>query len=138
MKYCQCSSWEWITFVTLSPSKITTSLASVDSKKLGGFPKDKASIIAAHISASKLLEELHGRVINSVKDASISYDDKHFKPHITLGRIKRKQVIENDMRLSLLIPVNRIQLLKSELTAKGPIYSSMADIEIWSKKMAII
>ncbi len=58
-------------------------------------------------------------------------EDKPFLPHITLGRIKymskgdieRLKNFLNDAKISYKERINKIDLVKSDLTPKGPVYT---------------
>lgn len=76
------------------------------------------------------LKELQREVENATTNAGVEPDRHPFRPHLTLGRVKRdttpSKTIINKMKNSelLLEPwlVEEIALMKSELTQSGPIH----------------
>jgi 2'-5' RNA ligase len=61
-----------------------------------------------------ILKNIRQRIMNGLSAANIVYDDRPFKPHITLGReIKHNAPIVLRQQ-EITLPVNRISLMKSE------------------------
>jgi len=67
-----------------------------------------------------ILKNLRQRIMNGLSAANIAYDDRPFKPHITLGReikqsasaMRHAPIVLRQQEITL--PVNRISLMKSE------------------------
>ena len=102
----------------------------IELNRLGGFPGKKSHIIAANILPSEKLKQLHQCVASKAADLQIDYDNKPFKPHITMARLKTKQLIDFDIDLSSKVPVSKVQIMQSDLTSEGPIYHSLCDIAL--------
>ena len=95
------------------------------------------NIVFAKISASKDLKALNIDLQNELSNAGFSVRKGEYKPHLTLGRIKRvnDQMLMNDVLFDLrncyfqTCSVNSITLFESELTPTGPIYSALEKFE---------
>jgi RNA 2',3'-cyclic 3'-phosphodiesterase len=87
-------------------------------------------VIWAGIEPSDKLNHLNGLIINGLKDTGIRIEERPFKPHITLGRIKYlshgdalKEAVEEFRGTELQkVPVNEVILYESILLASGPVY----------------
>lgn len=91
------------------------------------------SIRVVHIPvASKELERLHQQITKRLGE--IHEQEFSFKPHITLARVKKPlspQVIESLKKFTfepMTQIVDRLYLIKSELTLKGPEYTVVKKI----------
>lgn len=60
--------------------------------------------------------------------------EKKFEPHVTLARVKTKpdRVLVDLLGETLNLPMNvdKVQLIESKLTPKGPIYSKVFEVEL--------
>ncbi len=87
-------------------------------------------IIWTNIDHSEKLVMLADKILKSLKLMNIKLDDKPFKPHITIGRLKHlndkevfKQFTEKYQTVELQkIYVNEVTLYESILMEKGPKY----------------
>jgi 2'-5' RNA ligase len=60
------------------------------------------------------IEKLHQYLSDGLRDAGVKFDERPFKPHITLGReIRRNQPIDLPEE-NISIPVKRVSLMRSE------------------------
>jgi 2'-5' RNA ligase len=60
-----------------------------------------------------------------------SLDEPEFVPHVTIGRIKDKGVIRLKSVADLgVAPVTAVQLIKSKLTPKGPVYEILREVKL--------
>ncbi|MDH5560543.1 MAG: RNA 2',3'-cyclic phosphodiesterase [Deltaproteobacteria bacterium] len=102
-----------------------------------GFPfHQKPTTISAIISKSDELLILHDQITNMVSSLKIPINKKVFKPHVTLGRIKRKINLEKIIEPSQILiksNVNSVDLYHSELKSSGPIYSLIFTQEFLGK-----
>jgi 2'-5' RNA ligase len=77
-------------------------------------------------SGIKQIEKLHSTLSDRLRDACVNFDERPFKPHITLGReIKRNLPIELPEE-NISIPIKRVSLMRSEHINKLLTYT-----EIW-------
>lgn len=91
------------------------------------FPNEKHPkvIKLKMLDKKRKLTKLNEKIRKTLHDLSIDYDKKPFSAHLTLGRIK---YLSGDFKeiYPINLPklkINNIQLLCSELTKNGPIYS---------------
>jgi 2'-5' RNA ligase len=74
--------------------------------------------------------QLNDSIMNGLKDAGISIEDRPFKPHLTLGRIKYlkdkavlKTLMDKYQNAEIQkVPVNEVILYESILLQTGPVY----------------
>jgi 2'-5' RNA ligase len=96
----------------------------------GSFPpKRPPRVIWAGITAG--LEELHAveREVRSRLDPLISSDEREYRPHLTLGRVKNAAGLKPTVLLKGLeqavfgeVHVGAVTLLESRLSSTGPMY----------------
>jgi len=79
-------------------------------------------------SSVNILNDLRQRITSSLSSKKIYFDNKDFKPHITLGR----EITHNARERSIIIPeqkiiypVNRISLMKSEHISRTLVYTEI-------------
>lgn len=91
-------------------------------------------LIVLFLKHSELLLDLNNKIQDSLENLSIEKDKRFFIPHITLGRVKGKTKIPKKLPdpPDVSFTVNEIGLIKSELTKKGSIYSTLKLIELLS------
>ena len=83
----------------------------------------------------KSLEKIYQVLIVKVLEPLGFFQDKPFKPHITVFRIKKKigdisKELENKKIENFGIQnISNIKLKKSELTSSGPIYSDLMEVK---------
>ena len=101
---------------------------------LGGFPNlRRPRVLWAGINSNvEILEKLARQVELSVRELHFEKESKGFKPHLTLGRIRKPQDLarlvsrmESFTMDPLPIALDRIVLFKSTLTPEGPIYERL-------------
>jgi len=102
--------------------------------KKHGTPK----VIWAGIETSEKLKELNLKVIRGIEESGIEIEDRPFKPHLTLGRIKQ---LNNTLALKDLtekfrdtefqkVFVSEIILFESILLPNGPVYKPIEKFKI--------
>ncbi|NQT49343.1 RNA 2',3'-cyclic phosphodiesterase [Candidatus Kuenenbacteria bacterium] len=116
-------------------NKIKTDLESISVpenliltlERPGSFPnKEKPRVIKIKIlDPEKKLKKIHEAVKDIFQKNGLEVDNRPFLPHITLGRIKTASAklryqVETE---ALSFTVKSIELIKSDLTPAGPIYS---------------
>jgi RNA 2',3'-cyclic 3'-phosphodiesterase len=103
------------------PVSFKLTLATVDAFPSNGAPR------SLHVTTenSKELNQLVSLLKREVTELNIPIDKKVFTPHITLGRLKQNigpLKYERDADY-LTFPIVGIELLTSDLTEDGPIYT---------------
>ena len=98
-------------------------------------------IIWAGIETSEKMNKLYDCVKSGLKDTGISLEERTFKPHLTLGRIK--SIRDNDNLRSLAARylnaeiqsqrVDEVILYESILTQTGPVYKPLGKYPLVSK-----
>ncbi|MYB49308.1 MAG: RNA 2',3'-cyclic phosphodiesterase [Dehalococcoidia bacterium] len=87
------------------------------------------------------LQDFHRRIEAALGQIDIKPDTREFRPHLTIARIRdhashadRRKAAEAlfsaEFRSGLLIPADRISLIRSVLQPQGPQYTSLAEIPI--------
>jgi len=108
-------------------------------KGLGVFPsKKRIRIIWIGINDADNLTNLYDLISSKLPDRF--GEDRSFKPHITLARVKRFSPLEMSLlsgkveQLSEIdagtFKVNAFQLKRSTLTPKGPLYETIEEVEL--------
>lgn len=112
---------------------ITTQTSPFDAglEKLGAFPHlDRPKVIWLGISgAEQALKDFQRRIESGLAVAGFSTEDREFKPHLTLGRVK-ENIPCPDLTKILFnpTPLKRIReaiLFQSRLTPEGPVYDAL-------------
>lgn len=109
----------------------------------GVFPNKKhPRVIWIGIKDSEILINLRNAIEQSISSLGYQKDEKEFKPHLTLGRVRSQKgimhIINNledfkDKDFGT-IYVDNIKLMKSDLKPKGAEYSCLYDIPIIRRK----
>jgi 2'-5' RNA ligase len=102
---------------------------------IGRFPnRGRANIVWVGAEPHDRLTELADLVRKSLDKVRVGYDDKPFKPHITIGRCKGPTdvdgFIENNDKCLLSFECSAARLMKSELSPKGARHSVLARIPL--------
>jgi 2'-5' RNA ligase len=82
------------------------------------------------IDPSEKLTQLHSIIINGLRDTGTKIEERIFKPHLTLGRIKHlndktvlKPLLDKFQNIEIQkVPVNEVILYESRLLQSGPVY----------------
>jgi 2'-5' RNA ligase len=110
---------------------------------VGAFPNLKRPrVIWAGVSNSiSPLQDLHRAVIVATKTVGFKPEERPFKPHLTFGRVQKwagrndyaqiQQVIQ-DTQVGYIatFSVDHIGLIRSQLKPEGPIYTTLATINL--------
>ena len=88
------------------------------------------------------MKNLQDGIERSMAFLGFKSEDREFNPHLTLGRVRsRRGMIMLIKELETfeekefgIVPVDRILLMKSELTPKGPEYTCLYDIPFGGKR----
>lgn len=100
---------------------------------LGGFPNlDNPRVLWAGLEGAEPAVEMAGVIDRNLSELGLPKEKRPFSPHLTLGRIKRKdnlQALATYMRdltcPTASITLNQVALVKSTLTPSGPIYENL-------------
>lgn len=93
---------------------------------LGHFGRPSDATLWLGITQTAELDALCGDVRSRLTTAGIAYDDKSFRPHITLARRARLPKGElPGLAFPLPTRTRRVTLFKSTLTQDGPIYKAL-------------
>jgi len=99
----------------------------------GTFPGGRRPRVAwVGVDAPATLSDLAGRVAGAAKAAGVDADDRPYRPHITMGRVRKEPVPEPDALRALLgaaqggaFTVDRLVLYRSHL-GPTPRYEELA------------
>jgi 2'-5' RNA ligase len=108
-------------------------------KGMGVFPSPfKPRVLWLGFEENNILTKLAESIDKQLEQLGFETENRPFKPHLTLGRIKYLK--DKNTLLELLknyqtcqfqeIPINQITLFKSQLTPSGPIYTPLANFEL--------
>jgi len=121
---------------------------------MGTFPEGKAPRVVwvGTTEGAETLVKLADGLENSLSPAGFRSEQREFKPHLTIGRIKavpahayrqaggrqeKKGVDELKARMASIknpefgeAMIDRIFIMKSTLTAKGPIYEKIREVKL--------
>ena len=95
-------------------------------------------IIWTGIEPSEKLNQLYRLILIGLKDLSIKIEDRPFKPHLTIGRIKQLNDKESFLEVTeefkdyaiQLVPVNEVILFESILLSSGPVYKPIVKVKL--------
>ncbi len=119
--------------------KVPFSIFSISIESVGTFPISQPRVIWVGISEGKdELASITTFLNQNLKPLGFKPEKRKFSPHITIGRVKfvknRNSLMELlkkwENQLFGKIDVRTFQLKKSELTPKGPIYTTLREIEL--------
>jgi len=108
-------------------------------KGLGVFKSIKdPRVIWTGIEQSEKLTQLYVQIINGLKDSGVLAEERPFKPHLTIGRIKYLKdktvlnaLVERYQNKEIQkIAVNQVILYESILLPSGPLYKQLTKIEL--------
>ncbi|TDX52914.1 RNA 2',3'-cyclic phosphodiesterase [Orenia marismortui] len=113
----------------------------VQIKGLGAFPNlDYPKVIWTGIEeGQEELISLHKYLEEVMINLGFKAENNKYRPHITLGRTSRKEknfsliskrLKEFPFKIDFYQEVKKISLIKSRLTSKGPIYTSLAEFKL--------
>lgn len=93
------------------------------------FPDPKGRIIALTNESTEPLDNLFQITLKLLQRNEIEFDRKKFRPHVTLGRIKRPKHVKKtfDRQMNINLDINKITLYQSTLTNSGSIYSTLKE-----------
>ena len=93
------------------------------------FPDSTGRIIALTNEPADSLDNLFHITLKLLQRNEIEFNRKKFRPHITLGRIRRPKHVKKtfDRQISINLDITKITLYQSTLTDSGSIYSALKE-----------
>ena len=89
--------------------------------------------------SGECLQQLHEALLSAVDEAGLAYDAKPFRPHITLGRVRRRFQGRRELKGLQLMPtevpfqlqeqkvgLRRVHLYRTKATPQGNLYCRLA------------
>jgi len=115
---------------------------TVHLSRLGAFPNlRRPRVIWAGIDG--VLDPIYdvaGEIERMVQRLGFEPDNKKFKPHLTIGRIRDPrragdltEAVESCQLEKIEFPLDRVMLVQSTLTPQGPIYKTLAETKLGEK-----
>ena len=102
---------------------------------VGSFGPDRSpTVLWAGAERSAALQHLRDKVDRAVVAAGLNADDRKFKPHVTLARLKngrrervQRWLSDNAVLSTTPFPVDRFVMFRSHLNRDGAIYEPLAE-----------
>ena len=93
------------------------------------FPDATGRIIALTNEPTERLDHLFQITLKLLQRNEIEFFRKKFRPHITLGRIRRPKHVKKtfDQQININLDITKITLYQSTLTNSGSIYSALKE-----------
>lgn len=107
---------------------------SVDVARLGVFPDEQSPrVIRVEVSASPLLIIMQQRLKNGVAPFGIPFETRPYRPHLTLGRIRKRKESERlthwlkqeEVREVGRCEIKEVMLMQSVLRPEGSLYKCL-------------
>ena len=94
-------------------------------------------LVWAEGKASKELSNLHETLKRNLIDNEVNFkiENRLFRPHITLARIKKENddellpLLEIEEKIDKLFKIKAVSIIESELTSQGPRYTTLNTFE---------
>jgi 2'-5' RNA ligase len=107
---------------------------------LGAFPEGKSPRIVwvGTVEGGDKLCSLAKGIEETLSEAGFRSEEREFKPHITIGRVKERKGVDKlkekiksikDAKFGEAV-VDRVHIMKSTLTPKGPIYEIIKEVKL--------
>ena len=94
--------------------------------RISGFPDAKSRIIALEFNPSDAMVKLKAVIDQVLHAQGVEPERRAFRPHLTLGRVRRDQQVQFDpVSCEIGLPIRELKLFKSTLTAEGSEYESL-------------
>lgn len=96
------------------------------------FPGPGGRIIAVTGPSDGSLEDIHRTTQNLLKNTGIEFDQKPFRPHVTLGYFRKARQVKAvfDQHTEIMLNVDRVVLYQSELMTTGSIYTRLKETKL--------
>jgi 2'-5' RNA ligase len=99
------------------------------------FPDAAGRIIALVNDPTRPLAILFQNTLNLLRENRLKPDRKDFRPHITLGRIKKPRHEKGNLvqQVNIKLIVEKVTLFQSQFSESGPEYTSLAETYLQSR-----
>lgn len=96
------------------------------------FPDTAGRIIALTNDPTRPLDVLFQNTLEMLRENRLKPDRKDFRPHITLGRIKRPRHVKESLaqQVNINLTVGKVRLFQSQSSESGPVYTSLAETHL--------
>ena len=96
------------------------------------FPDPRGRIIALTNEPTEPLDNLFQITLKLLRRNEIEFDRKKFRPHVTLGRIRRPKHIKKtfEQHIKIKLDITKITLFQSTLTESGSIYLPLKETQL--------
>lgn len=96
------------------------------------FPDAAARIIAVTGIPTAPLDNLFQLTLKLLQRSKLEFDQKKFRPHITLARIRKPRHVKTTIyqQINIKLDITKIILFQSTLTESGSVYSTLKDIQL--------
>lgn len=96
------------------------------------FPEPTGRILALTGDPTGPLDNLFQITRKLLKRNQLEFDRKEFRPHITLGRIRRAKHVKTtfDQQTNISLDITKITLYQSTHTESGSIYSTLKETQL--------
>jgi len=102
-------------------------------KNFGGFPNLKnPRVLIINMSRNQKLDKMKEHIERSLSVLGFDEDKRKFFPHITIGRVKKKCLLQGPVPVpdELNFVSGNITLVESILNPKGSVYSNLLTINL--------
>ena len=99
----------------------------------GGFPNLRnPRVLVMSLSEDTGLGDLQSKIDNGLSGLGFEKENRKFRSHVTVGRVKKKYRSHGDLPVSDKTPftINEIAVIKSELTREGSIYTPISTFQL--------
>jgi len=98
------------------------------------FPEPTGGIIALVDDSSEALDRLFQITLTFLQRSNVELDLKEFRPHITLGRLKKAKQVKTkfDQQTDIKLNIRKISFYQSTLRKSGSIYSVLKEVALES------
>lgn len=101
----------------------------------GSFSQPK--VIWFNFKDNKELNNLQKSIDNSLSELGFNMEEKKFKPHLTLARVKKiinetdfKELFQSYPEFNDTIYIKQFQLIESVLKPSGPVYTTISEFNL--------
>jgi 2'-5' RNA ligase len=99
---------------------------------LNRFPGRMGRIIALVNDPDTTLQDVYQITLDLVQSNGLELDRKKFRPHVTLGKIRRAHQVKETINqpTDICLNVSNVRLYESTMTDSGVVYTSLKDAQL--------